>query len=97
MFDDETWIAVSVVLAYKYIQDYEVNLRPWAMVLQVNLASFVAAEITFLQVIDYRLWVPEDDYLRVKGRLVELWEKVFKGATRTVEVPTFLVRLGRLF
>lgn len=50
-------IAVSLVLACKFLQDKNASNEAWAGLASCSLTDFNAAEELFLRAIDYRVWV----------------------------------------
>jgi hypothetical protein len=88
---DETLITIAVRISYKFLAidfHYE-NLSKWAPPLELNKKSLLEAEWLFLGAVDYRVWVGEEEFVRLRGRCEGLWEQVFKGANRA-EAPSWL-------
>jgi hypothetical protein len=88
---DETPIVVAVHTAYKFlvIDLHFVNLGKRAIRLEMNRKRALEVEWQFLGVVDYRVWVREEEYVEFKGRCEALWEGVFKGVKRA-EPPAWL-------
>ena len=79
---DATLVAIAVHTAYKFLAEDIVNLKRWALPLELTRHSLLEGERTFLRVIDYAVWVRQEDYLQTKGKLDDLWEEAFMKAAR---------------
>jgi len=91
---DETWICISVYLAYKFLTDWPMEkLGDWAVQLETNKKGLVRAEREFMGAIGYRLWIKDGEYAVVRGRLDELWERVFSKGEKAVPPPFVVKRL----
>jgi len=88
---DATLVAIAVHTAYKFLAHDWVNLEHWAVPLQLSRHALLGGERTFLRVIEYAVWVRQEEYLQMKGRLDDLWEEVFKKAVRQPP-PEFVTR-----
>ncbi|KAF2833489.1 hypothetical protein CC86DRAFT_365377 [Ophiobolus disseminans] len=89
---DETRIAISVYLAYKFLTECPIeSLEKWALTLETSKKCLVKAERQFLAVLGHRLWINDDGYVMIKSKLDELWEQVHSKAAKPVP-PTFLAK-----
>jgi len=88
---DATLVAIAVHTAYKFLAHDWVNLEHWAVPLHLSRHALLRGERTFLRVIEYAVWVRQEEYLQIKGRLEDLWEEVFRKAVRPVP-PDFVMK-----
>ncbi|KAI4913112.1 hypothetical protein J4E85_010844 [Alternaria conjuncta] len=88
---DATLVAIAVHTAYKFLVHDWVNLEHWAVPLQLSRHALLRGERTFLRVIEYAVWVRQDEYVQMKGKLDDLWEEVFKKASRPAP-PDFVMK-----
>ena len=88
---DATLVAVAVHTAYKFLVHDWVNLEHWAVPLQLSRHALLRGERTFLRVIEYAVWVRQEEYVQMKGKLDDLWEEVFKRAVRPAP-PDFVMK-----
>jgi len=88
---DATLVAIAVHTAYKFLAHDWVNLEHWAAPLELSRHALLGGERTFLGVIEYAVWVRQEEYMQTKGRLEDLWEGVFKKAVRPAP-PEFVMK-----
>ena len=88
---DATLVAIAVHTAYKFLAHDWVNLEHWAVPLQLSRRALLGGERTFLRLIDYAVWVRQEEYVQIRGKLDNLWEEVFKRAVRPAP-PEFVTR-----
>ena len=88
---DATLVAIAVHTAYKFLVHDWVNLEHWAVPLQLSRHALLRGERTFLRVIEYAVWVRQEEYVQMKGKLDDLWEEVFKRAVRPAP-PGFVMK-----
>jgi len=70
---DATLVAIAVHTAHKFLVHDWVNLEHWAVPLQLSRHALLRGERTFLKVIEYAVWVRQEEYLQTKGRFEDLW------------------------
>jgi len=88
---DATLVAIAVHTAYNFLAHDWVNLEHWAVPLQLSRHALLGGERTFLRVIEYAVWVRQEEYLQMKGKFEDLWEEVFKKASRPAP-PEFVTK-----
>jgi hypothetical protein len=79
---DETWVIVAIVLAQKYLVDYNLWLHQWTTPLRMDKKCLARAEIQFLAVLGHDLWIKDEAYVFIMGRLDELWREVYSKTAR---------------
>jgi hypothetical protein len=91
---DATLIALSVLIAYKFLSNdvHEVNLTRWALPLELSTRGMVEGERHFLRTVDYAVWVQQEEFLQCRGRLDGLWDGVFSKVVRPAP-PAFVTRM----
>jgi len=90
---DEMWIVMAVYLAHKFLVDWS---ERWNAPFRLDNRGFVRAEMEFLAVLGYRVWIKDEEYAFINGRLNELWTEVYREAAKPA-LPAFMVkRFGRL-
>jgi hypothetical protein len=93
---DATLIALSVHIAHKFLADKWVNLQYWIQPLELDRSIAFKGERYFLSMIEYRVWVQQNEYLHLRGRFDVLWEAVFSKAARPAPPAFVLKMLGRM-
>jgi hypothetical protein len=91
---DATLIALSVLIAYKFLSNdvNVVNLKRCALPLELSTRGMVEGERHFLRTIGYSVWVRQEEFLQCRGRLDGLWDGVFSKAVRPAP-PAFVTRM----
>jgi DNA-directed RNA polymerase subunit N (RpoN/RPB10) len=88
----------SLMLASKYLHDKNYQNKAWAQITGLKLEEINAAEMAFLSLIDYRLYVskPTFDkwYTQLHGHIQKGYSQKQKNETLTTEVNTMSLSKG---
>jgi hypothetical protein len=91
LHSDEMWLTVSVLLAHKFLTDSYVNMQAFAYAAGLSQRELIGASWRLLEVLGYRIWIGDGEYVAHMERLDEVWREINFGRVR-VMVPLESVR-----
>jgi hypothetical protein len=96
LYGDEMWLAVSVLLAHKFLTDSYVNMQAFAYAVGLSQRELIGASWRLLEVLEYRIWVGDEEYVAHTESLNKVWRDVFCRRARAAEPLKSVRGVGHL-
>ena len=74
---------VCMVITQKYYEDENFKDKDYSKIGQFNTEELIKMEIEFLSLIDFSLHIPEDEFIKYKYKMKDIWKKKLSFLTFT--------------
>ena len=69
---------ISMIETQKFYEDESFGNNLYAKFARINTNQLLEMEIEFLEIIDYKIFVPEEKFFNYKERMAKLFKKEFE-------------------
>jgi hypothetical protein len=73
-YGDEVKLAVAIKIAYGNTCDQWITGKAWKKIFEIDAEIMKKAEVVFLETLEWRTWVREQDYKEFVGRFAVVFE-----------------------
>ena len=62
-----------MIITQKYYEDENFTDKDYSKIVRLNPKELIKMEIEFLSMIDFSLYISDDDFLKYKGKIEDIW------------------------
>ena len=62
-----------MIITQKYYEDENFTDKDYSKIVRLNPKELIKMEIAFLSMIDFSLYISDDDFLKYKGKIEDIW------------------------
>ncbi len=63
----------SMIITQKYYEDENFTDKDYSKIVRLNPKELIKMEIEFLSMIDFSLYISDDDFHKYKGKIEDIW------------------------
>ena len=68
-------LLICMIITQKYYEDEFFNDKDYSKILKIDIKQLIKMEIEFLDLIDYSLYISEEEFNKYKNNLKNIWKK----------------------